>query len=54
MVGVSRVVSLMETTEVDGLGRPFVDSRPELRQQARLAGREVQFERIPIRDMGVP
>jgi len=52
--GVGRIISLMEANEVGIGGKPFVDYRPSLEALAREAGRVIQFERLPIRDMGVP
>jgi hypothetical protein len=52
--GVGRVLSLMEADEVGVGGKPFVDYRPLLEALAQEAGRVLQFERLPIRDMDVP
>jgi hypothetical protein len=53
-VGVTRVGSLMQAEEVDAFGEPFVDYVPVLRALTLAAARNVAWERIPIRDMGVP
>ena len=52
--GVSRIINLMEATEVGHAGKPFVDYRPPLEALAQEAGRVIQFERLPFRDMDVP
>jgi len=51
---VSRVISLMPSSETDTGGRPFVDYQAPLAELARSSGRVVQFDRLPIRDMDVP
>lgn len=52
--GVSRVLSLMGPDEVGIGGKPFVDYRAPLAELARASGRTVQFDCLPIQDMGVP
>jgi len=52
--GVGRIINLMEVNEVNWNGKPFADYRPPLEVLARRAGRVIQFERLPIRDVDVP
>jgi hypothetical protein len=52
--GVRLCVNLMEATEVDRYGCPFRPYEPELSALAAAAGREVGFERMPVRDLDVP
>lgn len=52
--GVLCVINLMESGEVNNSGKPFVDYRPTLEDLARKAGQSVCYQRLPIRDMGVP
>jgi hypothetical protein len=51
---VSLVVNLMEQTEVDHSGRPFIEYQPPLLQLAKEAGQKIRFQRFPIRDMSIP
>jgi hypothetical protein len=52
--GVSLVVNLMEETEVDHSGRPFIDYQTPLRMLAMEAGKQTRIQRFPIRDMSIP
>lgn len=52
--GVGLVINLMEPDEVNYSGERFVDYLPTLEDAARKAGRVISFQRLPIRDMGVP
>jgi len=52
--GVTLVVNLMETTEVDHAGRPFIDYQLPLEQAARKADQQLRWVRFPIRDMSIP
>jgi hypothetical protein len=51
---VSLVVNLMEETEVDHSGRPFIDYQAPLLKLAKEAGQQIHFQRFPIRDMSIP
>jgi hypothetical protein len=52
--GVSLVVNLMEETETDHAGRPFIDYKLPLQMMAKKAGEQIRFMRFPIRDMSIP
>ena len=52
--GVSRILSLMRPDEVGIGGNPFVDYRAPLAELARKSGCAIQFDCLPIQDMGVP
>src|ERR1700734_2418094 len=51
---VSLVVNLMEQTEVDHSGRPFIEYQSLLLKIAKEAGQQIRFQRFPIRDMSIP
>jgi Dual specificity phosphatase, catalytic domain len=53
-VGVTLVVNLMESMEVDHAGHPFVDYRLPLEKAAKKAGEQLRCVRFPIRDMSIP
>lgn len=52
--GVSAIINLMEATETDHSGKPFVDYDLRLQEWAREAGRSVSCQRFPIRDLSIP
>ena len=51
---VSLVVNLMEQTEVDHSGRPFIDYQLPPLKLAKQAGEQIRCVRFPIRDMSIP
>ncbi len=52
--GVSLVVNLMEPTETDHSGRPFIGYESPLLDEAKRVGRRLEIIRFPIRDMSIP
>ena len=52
--GVTRIISLMEASEVGHGGVPFADYRAEFECLAATTGRRVACDRFEITDMGIP
>jgi len=51
--GIRHIINLMESAEVNRNGIPFVPYEDQMKAIARAMGREVEFDRWPIRDFGV-
>lgn len=52
--GVTAVVNLMEESECDHAGKPFLDYAPRLHQLAKESSRAIKVQRFPIRDQSIP
>ncbi len=52
--GVTHILNLMESTEDDHAGRPFLSYKQDFLQQAAVRDLQVSYLRRPIRDVSVP
>ena len=52
--GIRHVINLMEATELNRAGKPFVPYEDQMVAIARAMGCVVKFDRRPIKDYGVP
>ena len=52
--GICHVVNLMEPDETNWSGRPFVGYEDPMKDAARTMGRDITFQRFPIKDMSAP
>jgi hypothetical protein len=52
--GIRHVINLMETDELNRFGRPFVPYEGLMQAIAKDAGCSISFDRMPIKDGGVP
>ena len=52
--GIRHFISLMQTDETRWYGKPIVPYEAQTRTLARKLGCEVSFDRLPIKDMGIP
>lgn len=52
--GIRHFINLMQTDETLWYGKPVVPYEAQTRTLARQLGCEVSFDRLPIKDMGIP
>ncbi len=52
--GIHHVINLMEPTELNRAGKPFVPYEDQMTAIARAMGCAVKFDRRPIKDYGIP
>ena len=53
-LGVDMVINLMEATEQDSAGKPYVSYMGELKKLARQQDYDLEILRFPVRDLHVP